>query len=151
MRNGRLGYAGMCFSVRKSASEYGLSSDTCGRLKDGTPGDSTAWYTSFWEFCAAYLRGRFENNWCLSPEQSIFLHTGNQTVPKQLLVRSPKGGNKPIALPFGTSLFDVRYTMPKKDDIVEKDGLRLYTVPAALVVCPELFGMRGETTSPIRS
>jgi hypothetical protein len=112
---------------------------------DETPGDSTAWYTSFWDFCAAYLRGRFENNWCLSPEQSIFLHTGNRTVPKQLLVRSPKGGNKPTALPFGTSLFDVRYTMPKKDDIVEKDGLRLYSVPAALVVCPEHFFRRAST------
>ena len=112
---------------------------------DETPGDSTAWYTSFWDFCAAYLRGRFENSWCLSPEQSIFLHTGNRTVPKQLLVRSPKGGNKPTALPFGTSLFDVRYTMPKKDDIVEKDGLRLYTVPAALVVCPEHFFRQAST------
>ena len=104
---------------------------------DETPGDSTAWYTSFWNFCAAYLKERFGNDWCLSPEQSLFLHTGNQTVPKQLLVRSPKGGNKPTTLPFGTSLFDVRYTMPRKDDIVEKDGLRLYSVPAALVACPE--------------
>ena len=104
---------------------------------DETPGDSTAWYTSFWDFCAAYLKERFGNDWCLSPEQSLFLHTGNQTVPKQLLVRSPKGGNKPTTLPFGTSLFDVRYTMPRKDDIVEKDGLRLYSVPAALVACPE--------------
>ena len=26
----------MCFKVRKRASEYGLSSETCGRLKDGT-------------------------------------------------------------------------------------------------------------------
>lgn len=33
---GRRGYIGPCFSVRKSASEYALSSDTCGRLKDGT-------------------------------------------------------------------------------------------------------------------
>ena len=112
---------------------------------DETPGDSTAWYTSFWDFCASYLRERFENNWCLSPEQSIFLHTGNRTVPKQLLVRSPKGGNKPTTLPFGTSLFDVRYTMPKKGDIVEKDGLRLYTVPAALVVCPEQFFRQAST------
>jgi len=106
---------------------------------DETPGDSTAWYASFWDFCASYLRERFDSDWCLSPEQSLFLHTGNRTVPKQLLVRSPKGGNKPTALPFGTSLFDVRYTMPRKDDIVEKDGLRLYTVPAALVACPEHF------------
>jgi len=106
---------------------------------DETPGDSTAWYASFWDFCAAYLRERFDNNWCLSPEQSIFLHTGNRTVPKQLLVRSPKGGNKPTTLPFGTSLFDVRYTMPRGVDTVEEDGLRLYSIPAALVACPKHF------------
>jgi|GEM_PF-2656537 len=29
--------------------------------------------------------------------------------------------------------------MPKEDEVVEKDGLRLYTVPAALVACPEAF------------
>lgn len=29
--------------------------------------------------------------------------------------------------------------MPKGDEVVEKDGLRLYTVPAALVACPEPF------------
>jgi len=112
---------------------------------DETPGDSTAWYTSFWDFFAAYLKERFDNDWCLSPEQSLFLHTGNRTVPTQLLVRSPKGGNKPTTLPFGTSLFDVRYTMPKKDDIVEKDGLRLYSVPAALVACPEHFFRQAST------
>jgi hypothetical protein len=112
---------------------------------DETPGDSTAWYTSFWDFCAAYLRERFDSDWCLSPEQSLFLHTGNRTVPKQLLVRSPKGGNKPTTLPFGTSLFAVRYTMPKKADIVEKDGLRLYSVPAALVACPAHFFRQAST------
>jgi len=112
---------------------------------DETPGDSTAWYASYWEFCAAYLRERFKSNWCLSPEQSLFLHTGNRTVPKQLLVRSPKGGNKPTTLHFGTSLFDVRYTMPKQDEIVEKEGLRLYKVPAALVACPEQFFRQAST------
>ena len=106
---------------------------------DEAPGDSTAWYTSFWGFCAAYLSERFDDNWCLSPEQSISLHTGNRTVPNQLLVRTPKGGNKPTTLPHGTSIFDVRYTMPREDQIVVKDGLRLYSVPAALVACPEHF------------
>src|SRR5205085_8544304 len=33
---GNRGYAGVCFSVRNSAYEYGLSSETCGRLKEGT-------------------------------------------------------------------------------------------------------------------
>ena len=112
---------------------------------DESPGDSTAWYASFWDFCAAYLTERFGNDWCLSPEQSLFLHTGNRTVPKQLLVRSPKGGNKPTTLPFGTSLFDVRYTMPREDNIIEKDGLRLYSVPAALVSCPEYLFRQAST------
>lgn len=110
-----------------------------------TPGDSTAWYASFWDFCAAYLKERFGEEWCLSPEQSISLHTGNQTVPTQLLVRSPKGGNKPTALPHETSLFDVRLALPKEDNIVEKDGLRLYSVPAALVACPEGFFRQAST------
>src|SRR4029077_6700794 len=33
---GSRGYAGVCFRVRNNASEYGLSSETCGRLKEGT-------------------------------------------------------------------------------------------------------------------
>lgn len=112
---------------------------------DEDPGDSTAWYASFWDFFAAYLRGRFGKEWCLSPEQSLSLHTGNRTVPTQLIVRSPKGGNKPTALPHDTSLFDVRLTLPKEDNIVEKDGLRLYTVPAALVACSEGFFRQSST------
>src|SRR5512144_2368840 len=32
---GNRGYAGVYLSVRNSASEYGLSSETCGRLKEG--------------------------------------------------------------------------------------------------------------------
>lgn len=100
---------------------------------DEAPGDSTLWYASFWDFCAAYLSARFGKAWCLSPEQSLSLHAGNRAVPAQLLVRTPRGGNKPTPLPHGTSLFDVRYAMPKDSEIVERDGLRLFSVPAALV------------------
>lgn len=112
---------------------------------DETPGDSTSWYASFWDFCANYLHERFDNDWCLSPEQSLSLQVGNRAVPTQLLVRTPKGGNKPTQLPFGTSLFDVRYTMPKTEQIVEKHGLRLYSVPAALVACSEQFFRQAST------
>jgi hypothetical protein len=76
-------------------------------------GDSTAWYASFWDFCAAYLRARFGDDWCLSPEQSLSLHGGNRAVSRQLLVRSPKGGNKPTNLLHGTSIFDMRLNMPR--------------------------------------
>lgn len=44
---------------------------------DEPTGESTSWYTSFWGFCAAYLNERFGNGWCLSPEQSLSLHTEN--------------------------------------------------------------------------
>jgi hypothetical protein len=112
---------------------------------DEARGDSTAWYASFWAFCAAYLSERFGKEWCLSPEQSLSLHAGNRRVPAQLLVRSPKGGNKPTALPHRTSLFDVRNAMPKESEIVERDGLRLFSVPAALVAVSEDFCRRAST------
>ncbi len=106
---------------------------------DEAAGESTAWYASFWGFCAAYLQERFGEDWCLSPEQSLFLHVGNRAVPAQLLVRTPKGGNKPTALPHGTSVLDVRASLPAKKNIIELGGLRLFSLPAALVACSPGF------------
>src|SRR5271156_230265 len=60
---------------------------------DDVKGESTAWYASFWRFCAAYLEERFSKTWSLSPEQSLSLHAGNWTVPRQLMIRAPRGGN----------------------------------------------------------
>jgi len=61
---------------------------------DETAGESTAWFTSYWNFCAAYLTERFGEDWCLSPEQSLQIHAGNKTVPVQLFVRANQA--KPI-------------------------------------------------------
>ena len=102
---------------------------------DEIAGESTAWYASFWEFCATYLEERFSDEWCLSPEQSVSIHSGSHTVPRQLAVRSPKGGNKPTALLHGTSIIDIRAALPDAADRVLVDGLRLYNLPAALVAC----------------
>ena len=103
-------------------------------------GESTAWYASFWNFFASYLNERFGTDWCLSPEQSLLLHTGNRSVPRQLLVRSPKGDNKITALPHDTSLLTVRYSMPEKQDIETVNDLRLYALVPALIDCsPGLF------------
>jgi hypothetical protein len=100
-------------------------------------GESTSWYASFWAFCASYLESRFAEDWCVSPEQSISLHTGNWTVPRQLLVRSPRGNNKPTALVHDTSIFDVRLELPPAADREVKDGIRVYKIPAALLVCSQ--------------
>jgi len=102
---------------------------------DEPTGESTSWYASFWSFCADYLTERFGDEWSLSPKQSLNLLTGNWTVPKQLLVRSPRGGNKPIQLLHGSSIFDIRLELPRPEDIETKDGLRLITLPAALIGC----------------
>jgi fido (protein-threonine AMPylation protein) len=106
---------------------------------DEAMGESTAWYASFWGFCAAYLRERFGSNWSLSPEQSLLLHAGNMTVPRQLLVRSPKARNKITTLPHDTSLFDTRAALPEAGQIAEKEGLRLFSVPSGLVNCGSGF------------
>lgn len=106
-------------------------------------GESTAWYASFWDFCAAYLQARFANGWCLSPEQSLSLHGGKRTVPQQLIVRTPKGNNKPTNLLYNTSIFDVRLNMPRKQDVVVKQGLRIYSLPSALIeVSPAYFAQK---------
>ena len=103
-----------------------------------TVGETTPWYSSFWNFCADYLNERFDEDWCLSPEQSILIHVENRTVPQQLQVRSPRAGNKPTQLLHGTSVFDVRLKLPTDIAIVEK--LRVFELPQALVdAVPNFF------------
>src|SRR6266568_8769438 len=86
------------------------------RRPDEMKGESTAWYASFWRFCAAYLKERFATRWCLSPEQSLSLHAGNWTVPRQLVARSPGAGNKVTKLPYDTSLLELRIALPATPD-----------------------------------
>jgi hypothetical protein len=105
---------------------------------DEPTGESTSWYASFWAFCSSYLDSRFDEDWCVSPEQSIRLHTGNWTVPRQLLVRSPRGNNKPTGLIHDTSIFDVRLDLPPAADREVKDGVRVYKLPAALLSCSQV-------------
>jgi len=103
-------------------------------------GESTAWYASYWRFCAVYLEARFGARWCLSPEQSLSLHAGNWTVPGQLAARSPRAGNKVTKLPHGTSLLELRIALPAVADRKEEEGLRLFSVESALIACsPNYF------------
>jgi hypothetical protein len=106
----------------------------------GGPGDSTPWYASFWQFCAAYCAERFGQEWHLSPEQSLLFHAENTVVPRQVVVFSPKAQNNNLPLPFGTALFDsAERTPPPVEDLTERGGLRLYSLGASLVRVPESF------------
>ena len=106
---------------------------------DENAGESTAWYTSFWRFCAQYLSDRFGTDWSLSPEQSLIIHAGNTTVPAQLLVRAVKGGNSKTDLPHNTSLFETRATIASDEALEIVDNLRLFSVEDALILVPEVF------------
>lgn len=107
--------------------------------QDETAGESTTWYASFWDFCSAYLNKRFGNKWCLSPEQSLLLHAGNWTIPKQLLVRSPNGRNKITSLPHTTSLFDTQYPMPHQNEIEIIKDIRVFSLVSGLISCSAKF------------
>ena len=103
-------------------------------------GESTAWYVSYWGFCADYLQVRLGDDWCLSPEQSLLLHAGNHTIPPQLVVRSNKGSNSIVSLPCETTLLPVRASVPQAPDRDRVDGLQIYSIVAALIaVTPDFF------------
>jgi len=100
---------------------------------DEQPGESTAWYASFWDFCASYLDYRFGEEWTLSPEQSALSHGGGKSVPQQLLVRSPKASNNTTELVHGTSILEVKGELPSENEREVVDGLRQYTLAGALI------------------
>lgn len=102
-------------------------------------GESTAWYASFWGFCSEYLTERFGTEWCLSADQSLLLHAGNWTVPRQLLVRANGASNRPVGLLHDTSLLDVRQALPADEDVDVLDGLRVYKLDAAFVAASPNF------------
>ncbi|MDD3721497.1 MAG: cell filamentation protein Fic, partial [Lutibacter sp.] len=104
-------------------------------------GDSTSWYTSYWKFCAQYLKEKYKEDYCISAEQSILIHSGNKSVPRQLIVRAPKTSNTNIELLHNTSIFAMESPLPKVANIIEKDGIRMLTLPSALIHCtPTIFG-----------
>jgi hypothetical protein len=98
------------------------------------PGDTTSWYMSFWYFAAVYINSRFENEWCLSPEQSLSIHAGNFSVPKQLLVRSPKASNNIIQLLHGTSFFDLKLDIPDRSSRIPINGIQVYSLSEGLTI-----------------
>lgn len=102
-------------------------------------GESTAWFASFWGFARDYLNERFGDDWALTPEQSLILHAGNWAVPRQLLVRAKGARNNATTFIHGTSLFEGDHALPDPGDAIELEGLRLFTVEAALIAAGPAF------------
>jgi hypothetical protein len=112
---------------------------------DEVEGDTTSWYMSFWYFVSVYCKNRFEEDWCLSPEQSLMLHAGNYTIPRQLLVRAAKASNNNLTLPHSTSIFDTNLTVPNKENKTVIEGVHLYSLESGLIAVSENFFNRHAT------
>ena len=106
----------------------------------GSEGDSTVWYVSYWHFITAYLDKRFNGAWCLSPELSLYFHSGKTVIPKQLIVRCENGTNNILQLPFETSLVDIKASLPPEVIREPRYGVRLYPMEyALLMVGPDYY------------
>lgn len=99
-----------------------------------TPGDSTAWYASFWSFITRYANERYGNEWCLSAEQSLSIYTGATIIPNQVLIRAPKGNDYMVPLIPPTSVFNLGAELPSKIDTNNPYNLNLYTLAEAIIV-----------------
>jgi fido (protein-threonine AMPylation protein) len=98
-------------------------------------GGTTSWYTSYWQFCSRYLTEKYGTHYSISPDQSLLIHSGNTTVPKQLIVNAIEGSNKSIPLLYGTSLLEMKSSLPYKESIVEINGIRMLSLQASLIYC----------------
>ncbi|MDD2293535.1 MAG: Fic family protein [Bacteroidales bacterium] len=104
------------------------------------PGDTTAWYASFWNFIVRYATERYGNDWCLSAEQSLAIYSGSTTVPAQVLIRAPKGNNNAIQLIPPTSIFNLSAELPSVIDHSNQLGLNLYPLAEAIIVAtPSMY------------
>lgn len=103
------------------------------------PGDSTTWYSSYWDFFAKFLEKKYGSDWSISAEQSLLIHAGNWSVPTQLIIRSAKANNTPMQLPYNSSLFNLKAKIPEGTTTLI-NRIRLYLPQAALVYSsPAIF------------
>jgi hypothetical protein len=103
-------------------------------------GESTTWYASFRAFTSGYLSKRFNKRYCLNPEASLLLHTGNMTVPRQVTAVAKESGTTVVNLPFNTLLLVYSDEKRVPNSRVEVRGLQVWPVAEALcMVGPQFF------------
>ncbi|MFI3315428.1 MAG: cell filamentation protein Fic, partial [Rikenellaceae bacterium] len=102
------------------------------------PGDTTAWYASFWKFISLYANDRYGDDWSLSAEQSLSIYSGLTIVSKQVVIRSKSANNNVIELIGGNSALSLKADIP--NNTTKQNGLNLYSLEEALIVCaPSMY------------
>lgn len=95
-------------------------------------GTSTLWYSSYWEFIKQYLEDRFEEDYCLSPESSLNLISGQNIIPKQIIVLTKKKSNQTIDFPHGTSVLFYTDAINFPKTINKQEGINTFPLAEAL-------------------
>lgn len=95
-------------------------------------GGSTAWFSGYWAFLNQYLSSRFGNeNYCLSPESSLYFHSGHLEIPKQIIVHTKKKTNSIIKLPYETIVVCIVDSYFPEERL-EHRGIQMMTIALAL-------------------
>lgn len=103
-------------------------------------GDSTPWHATMRDFIRGYCTERFGDQWFVSPEYSILLHNGTSISPRQVAVHSPLAKNGLLHLPDKCSIMDCKiYTMVPSEKIQTVEGVRVLSLPLALIRVPVAF------------
>jgi hypothetical protein len=113
------------------------------------PGDTTPWFAAMRDFVAGYSNARFGDAWHVAPAYSVLVHAGATVLPKQVIVHTPDGGNKPLDLPGDCSLLPYKADLPPADQIEVRGGIRVLTLPVALTRVSEHFFQTSATDAQI--
>lgn len=115
---------------------------------DVSPGDSTSWYTNFWDYLNVYLNERFNDEYCLSAENSLELLVGSNVMPQQVVVIVPQGGVVQ-KLPFNTSI--LTYADPNKipEERAQIRDLKIMSLPFALCKASPSYFLRNPENAEI--
>ncbi len=94
-------------------------------------GESALWYESIWSFIGQYLVSRFGNDYWLSAEASLDIHTHSNTMPAQLVVFVNNGTDDITHLPNNMSLLIVK-SKTKPDILTKHRGVVVFPLEIAL-------------------
>lgn len=112
---------------------------------DAPRGETALWHGNFWSFLSLYLEDRVGKEYCLSPEISLDLQSGETGTPLQVVVLLARGGNNTTTLRFGDTGITcslLTYAAPGRlpSRYVSYRGLNLMPVGHALArVTPTYF------------
>jgi len=103
-------------------------------------GSSTAWFSMYWPFVRQYLAERFgKEGYCLSPQSSLDIYTGETTIPAQMIILTKKNSNTTVQLPHGVSLMLYQDDKAIPDMLNNINGLSLMPLAYAIVKAPPSY------------